>query len=128
MISMPVTATVAAAFAVMLTLLGFLVSLQRVKLGGVGFGDGGDARLRRRIRAHGNFAEYAPLGLICVGLLELQQWSGVMLATVAACFVGARAVHALGMLYSASPTPRAIAMVVQHLTFLVCAVLLVVGR
>ncbi len=43
---------------------------QRTVPGGVGLGDGGDATLLRRIRGHGNFAEYAPLSLILLGLLE----------------------------------------------------------
>lgn len=36
----------------------------------VNLGDGGHELLQRRIRAHGNFAEYAPLGLVLLGLLE----------------------------------------------------------
>ena len=35
-----------------------------------GLGDGGDATLSRRIRAHGNFAEYVPLSLILILLVE----------------------------------------------------------
>ena len=35
-------------------------SLRRAKLN-TAFGDAGDETLRRRIRAHGNFIEYAPL-------------------------------------------------------------------
>jgi uncharacterized membrane protein YecN with MAPEG domain len=33
-------------------------------------GDGGNEQLNRRIRAHGNFAEYVPLILLLVALLE----------------------------------------------------------
>lgn len=38
---------------------------------GVNLGSGGDELLERRIRAHGNFAEYAPMGLVLIGVLEL---------------------------------------------------------
>jgi uncharacterized membrane protein YecN with MAPEG domain len=34
------------------------------------FGDGGDPEMSQAIRAHGNFAEYVPLGLILLGLVR----------------------------------------------------------
>ena len=37
----------------------------------VAIGDGADEDLARRIRAHGNFAEYTPLALVLILLLEL---------------------------------------------------------
>src|SRR3954449_9086648 len=33
-------------------------------------GDGGDSALLKRIRSHGNFAEYVPLTLLLIALLE----------------------------------------------------------
>lgn len=122
MSAMPVTAACAALFAFMITVLGFLVSLRRVKIGGVSFGDGGDVSLQRRIRAHGNFIEYAPLALICVGLLEaMGAWQLLVIGT-AGSFALTRLLHAGGMLLVDNPAPRAIAMVAQHLTFLACGV------
>lgn len=122
--TLPVTSVSAAIFAVMITLLGFAVSLRRVKLGGVSYGDGNDGALRLRIRAHGNFIEYAPLALFCVALLEYQRVAHWSVVAIAACFVGTRVLHVVGMLLSRSPAPRAIAMMLQHLTFLASAVLL----
>jgi uncharacterized membrane protein YecN with MAPEG domain len=55
--------------ALLLVPLSVQVSLRRAKMRTV-FGDAGDETLRRRIRAHGNFVEYAPLALIALGLME----------------------------------------------------------
>jgi uncharacterized membrane protein YecN with MAPEG domain len=41
-------------------------------------GDGGDTMMLRRIRGHANFAEYVPLILLMMGLLEIggqAKWS-----------------------------------------------------
>jgi uncharacterized protein len=54
----------------------FLVLSMRVVTGRTGagkpsLGDGGDPMLLRRIRGHANFAEFVPMILILMGLLEL---------------------------------------------------------
>lgn len=45
----------------------------------INLGDGGDAEMLRRIRAHGNFAEFVPLALLLILILEvastLPQWA-----------------------------------------------------
>ncbi len=48
-----------------------LVIARRLQVG-VGFLDGGDHQLLRRIRAHGNFSETVPMALLLMGLLELR--------------------------------------------------------
>jgi hypothetical protein len=48
------------------------VSMLRKSLGNVVFGDADNDVLRRRIRAFGNFVEYAPLCLLLLALVELQ--------------------------------------------------------
>jgi uncharacterized membrane protein YecN with MAPEG domain len=97
--------------------LSLQVSLKRVQLGGISYGDGGNETLRRRIRAHGNFIEYAPLALILVGLIEYGG-SERLAAGLAASFFLSRVLHAIGMLYTSTPTVRAVGMLVQHATFL----------
>ena len=64
----PITSLVAGVMALLLVPLSVQVSLRRAKMKTV-FGDAGDETLRRRIRAHGNFIEYAPLALIALGLM-----------------------------------------------------------
>ncbi len=121
-----VTSLIAGLLALLMVPLSFQISVRRVQLRTV-FGDAEDETLRRRVRAHGNFAEYAPLGLIVLGLVE---WSGASSGWVWALgilLLGSRLLHLTGMLYAESPLPRALAMVVQHAAF-VGAGLWLVGR
>lgn len=111
-----VTGSVAAFFAVMMVLLSVQVSLRRAKLN-VTHGDADDVILRRRIRAHGNFVEYAPLSVVVLGLLEVVATSRIVLLVLSAAFVMARVLHALGMLYTAGAAPRAAGMLLQHAAF-----------
>lgn len=60
-------------------------------------GDGGDGQLLRRIRAHANFVENAPLFLILVGGIEMTGKGGTWLAIVGAAFMLARVMHGFGM-------------------------------
>ena len=75
--------------------------------------------LRRRIRAHGNFIEYAPTALIAVGLVEFGGAAQFLVIGLAAAFFFSRALHAIGMLYTSTPALRAGAMLIQHAAFLV---------
>ena len=63
----------------------------------IGIGDGGDKRLARKIRVHGNFVEYVPFALLVLALLEL---CGLPVAWVwgfgGALFLG-RLLHAFGL-------------------------------
>jgi hypothetical protein len=60
----------------------------------VDMGDGDDLLLRRYIRAHGNFAEFAPLGLVMLGLLELGGWAARLLHGLGLMLLGGRVAHA----------------------------------
>ena len=63
----------------------------------VGLGDGGSDRVLRRMRAHANFAENAPIVLVLVLLLEFAAGTSVWLWTAAGLFLVARIAHGLGM-------------------------------
>ncbi len=120
---LPITAVTAALFAILMVVLSTQTSLGRARLN-TSFGDSGDETLRRRIRAHGNFAEYAPMALILLGLVEgLGAARGAVLGLAIALGV-ARVLHALGMLYTSRATLKAVAMFVQHAAFVYAAVLL----
>ncbi|MDD2877558.1 MAG: MAPEG family protein [Acidiphilium sp.] len=61
-------------------------------------GDGGNLHLNRRIRAHANFAEYVPLILILVGLLEADGAGPVAMNALLLPLVIARIIHPFGMI------------------------------
>ena len=102
-----------------------ITSMRRAKLG-VAFGDGNDNTLRRRIRAHGNFIEYAPIALIALGLVELGNAAEPLVVGLAVAFFLSRGLHAVGTLYTSTPALRAGGMLVQHAAFFVAGVWLVV--
>jgi hypothetical protein len=60
-------------------------------------GDGGHPQLTARMRAQLNFAEYAPIVLILIGLIEATKGTQLWLAIVAGVFILGRICHALGM-------------------------------
>lgn len=67
---MTVTTLYAGALALLFLLLSFRVIMGRSGPGKPSLGDGGDPSMLRRIRGHANFAEYVPLILVLMGLLE----------------------------------------------------------
>jgi uncharacterized membrane protein YecN with MAPEG domain len=58
-------------------------------------GDGGHPEMLRAIRAQGNLTEYAPLGLILIGLLEYRGTNEWLLIALASFFVVGRFMHGL---------------------------------
>lgn len=60
-------------------------------------GDGGHPKLTARMRAQLNFAEYAPMVLILIALIEWAKGSPWWLAVVAGIFLVGRVLHPLGM-------------------------------
>ncbi|MDO7841656.1 MAPEG family protein [Sphingomonas immobilis] len=64
---------------------------------GVMIGDGGNALLQARMRAHANFVEYAPFVLLLIALIEFAAGSSTWLWVVSAVFLLGRLAHPLGM-------------------------------
>lgn len=64
----------------------------------VGIGDGGNQILKKAIRAHGNFAEYVPLILIMMILVEYTTANTVMMHALGVILVIARLLQAIGLL------------------------------
>jgi uncharacterized protein len=89
-------------YAGILAVLFFVLSLRVVALRGHGasLGDGGNPILLRRIRAHGNFAEYVPFILLMMGMLELNRYSIYLLHAMGVTLVAARLLHAYALSFS----------------------------
>lgn len=85
--------------------LWFLVLSWRVikrRQSGIYLGDGGDPAMLRVIRGQANFAEYVPLALVMMGMLELTRFSIYVLHTLGIVLVVARLLHG----YALSFTPH----------------------
>lgn len=93
---LPITLTLAAACALLNLWLAIRCARIRIASKTV-HGDGGDARLGRRMRAHANFAEYTPIILILFGLVELAVGASIWLWSGALIYVLARIAHGFGM-------------------------------
>ena len=93
---MPITSLYAAILAMLFVVLAIrVISVRRSAR--VALGDGGEAQLLRRIRVHGNFAEYAPLAIILVGLAESLRTPALVLHGLGIILVVGRIVHAAGV-------------------------------
>jgi uncharacterized protein len=102
---MPITAIYAG---VLCTLLIFLsarvIGFRRANK--VSLGDGDSKELFARIRAHANCAEYVPIGIILLGLLESMHAAPLALHALGSAFVAGRVAHGYGL----SQTPQVVAL------------------
>jgi uncharacterized membrane protein YecN with MAPEG domain len=71
----------------------------------VSIGDGGKEEVATRMRSHANFAEYTPIFLILLALVELARGSETWLWAVGIVFVLGRLAHPFGM---DRPAPNAL--------------------
>lgn len=63
----------------------------------VSLGSGGFSDLEKAIRAHGNFSEYVPLGLILMGCLELNGAPWWLVTFLGSTLTTGRVFHAKGI-------------------------------
>lgn len=124
MLQLPVTLIIAGIFALLLVALSLNVSLRRRATQNAAADGGADLELQRRIRAHGNFSEYAPSMLLVMALMEGSGAAHPLVASVGMAFLISRLLHAFGMLRCVLPA-RALGMVIQHLAFVGAGVWLV---
>ena len=94
------------------------VMLKRRELGHM-FGSGGDPDFERIIRAHGNFVEYAPLGILLLLIIELIGAPNLLVHLLGLTLLIGRLAHAAGVAGRAQIVPlRAIGIVLTLLSLL----------
>ncbi|MGB0671495.1 MAG: MAPEG family protein [Rhodospirillales bacterium] len=97
---MTVPITVTPLYAAVLALVFVVLSLRvigRRRQARVALGPGDDQTLMRRIRAHGNFAEYAPMVLVLMLVCEFQGVSAPVLHGLGIAFLAGRLLHAANL-------------------------------
>lgn len=118
---LPITALTAALLTTLyVALAGRIINLRRSGVA-PSLGTGEHEVVVRAVRAHGNFAEYAPLFLVLLGLLELSRspaWLTVMLAIT---FSVGRLSHAYGISFPSRIPLRTIGMITNNTALLVAA-------
>lgn len=114
----------AALLAVLFLVLTFRTILFRRGLR-VALGDGGSNALQRAIRAHANFAEYVPIAILLLALVEASGGSVVLVHALGGALLLGRLLHALGISRVREPLPlRMVGMVLTTGVIAVSAVCL----
>ena len=124
MFHVPVTGIYAALLGLMFLRLSINVIRQR-RRAHIALGTGGDAGIERAARVHGNFAEYVPLLLGLIYLVEASGYPAWWVHVLGSALLAGRVAHAFGV--SRSPEVflfRTVGMVVTFLVLLVAAVML----
>lgn len=98
-IFLPITTLLTSALLAWLLVLSCRV-IQLRQSGGASLGDGDDETPRRRIRAQANLTEYAPLFVILIAFLELQNGNEVILALLGAIFFLGRLAHGYALAFT----------------------------
>ena len=97
---MVVTPLYAAILVLWFVVLGLCV-ISRRRSARVSLGDGGNTLLHRAIRAHANFAEYVPLALLLLLVIELSRFSIYLVHLIGITLVVARLLHGYALAFRA---------------------------
>ncbi|OYY79667.1 MAG: hypothetical protein B7Y43_00985 [Sphingomonas sp. 28-62-20] len=97
-----ITALTASALAILL--VGLAINTIRLQMKySAAFGDHGHQDLTSAIRAHGNLAEYMPIGITLIAMLEASGVNFTLLAGLAGGFVVCRMLNAIGLFNPPGP-------------------------
>lgn len=87
------------------------------------FGDGDNIKLRSAIRAHANFAEYVPIIVLMVAMLEMSGMAAARVHLLMGALLVARLLHPLGMYVG----PRTLQFQICRVGGIVLTVLVLIG-
>lgn len=100
-----------------------VIKLRRKHL--VGIGDGGHKDLARAMRVHANFAEYVPLTLLLIFMLESSGGASWLIHAFGGMLLIGRLLHAYGVSHTKENLKfRQGGMILTFLTLIFCAVAL----
>ena len=116
-----ITLTIAAAAALLNIWLMLRVGKVRIA-DNVLVGDGGNENVIRRMRAHSNFIESAPLVLILIAAIELSIGTNIALWIISSLYILGRIGHGFGMDGGSLEKGRLIGTIITLLTLLGLAV------
>jgi uncharacterized membrane protein YecN with MAPEG domain len=91
-------------YAALLTLWMLVLSMRVItwrRKARVSLGDGGNPALQRAIRGHANFAEYVPLALLLLLILELSRFSIYVIHAIGLTLLVARLLHGYALSFTA---------------------------
>jgi uncharacterized membrane protein YecN with MAPEG domain len=111
-------------YAAILVLIFVLLSIRVIQMRGsakIGLGHGNNPAMERRIRVHGNFAEYVPLALVLLLCMELQSQSRILIHVLCIALIAARVIHAVGVTPVNENFPMRVASVLTTFAVLVVA-------
>lgn len=90
-----ITPIYAALIAILYVALSVKVILQR-RSDRISVGDGGSKLMIKAIRTHSNCAEYAPISLLLIAMVELQGAAGILVHLLGLMLLAGRLLHAYG--------------------------------
>jgi uncharacterized protein len=116
--------TIVPTYAAVLVLIFVLLSVRVIQMRAsakIGLGHGNNPVMERRIRVHGNFAEYVPLALLLLLCMELQSQSRILIHVLCIALIAARVVHAIGVTPVKENFPMRVASVLTTFAVLIVA-------
>ena len=111
--------TIVPTYAAVLVLIFVLLSVRVIQMRALGHGN--NPVMERRIRVHGNFAEYVPLALLLLLCMELQSQSRILIHVLCIALIAARVVHAIGVTPVKENFPMRVASVLTTFAVLIVA-------
>ncbi|MGB1140587.1 MAG: MAPEG family protein [Halioglobus sp.] len=120
-----VTILFAAVFGLLHVVFTLRVGGYRLK-SGVSLGDGGDDALLKRIRAHANFTENVPIGLLLILLNEMTGLAAQYVVALASVFLVGRVLHYLTIVVQLPFVLRPLSMMLTLGVIATAAILLLV--
>jgi hypothetical protein len=87
-------------YAALLALLFVALSIRTLRLRRrlrIGIGDAGNEQMLRAMCVHSNFAEYVPISLFLIYLVEIQGAQGLLIHALGLCLLTGRLSHAYGV-------------------------------